>query len=84
MMNGYVPIYNKWRITIYLCLELICYMSATYTRGTIYDFNGMGMVYILIINYVWWMGMLYIIINYVWWMGMLYIIIMYDEWVCYI
>ena len=29
------------------------------------------------------MGMLYII-NYVWWMGMLYIIIMYDEWVCYI
>ena len=31
------------------------------------------------------MGMLYIIINYVWWMGMLYrIIIMYDEWVCYI
>ena len=31
------------------------------------------------------MGMLYRIINYVWWMGMLYrIIIMYDEWVCYI
>ena len=31
-------------------------------------------VYVLyIINYVWWMGMLYIIINYVWWMGMLYI-----------
>ena len=29
------------------------------------------------------MGMLYMI-NYVWWMGMLYIIIMYDEWVCYI
>ena len=39
---------------------------------------------IYIINYVWWMGMLYIIItcmmngyviynNYVWWMGMLYI-----------
>ena len=27
----------------------------------------------------------YIIINYVWWMGMLYrIIIMYNEWVCYI
>ena len=31
------------------------------------------------------MGMLYIIINYEWWMSMLYrIIIMYDEWVCYI
>ena len=27
---------------------------------------------------------LYIIINYVWWMSMLYRIIMYDEWVCYI
>ena len=25
-----------------------------------------------------------IIINDVWWMGMLYWIIMYDEWVCYI
>ena len=30
------------------------------------------------------MGMLYIIINYVWWMGILYRIIMYDEWVYYI
>ena len=28
--------------------------------------------------------MLHILINYVWWMGMLYWIIMYDEWVCYI
>ena len=31
------------------------------------------------------MGILYRIINYVWWMSMLYrIIIMYDKWVFYI
>ena len=40
--------------------------------------------YHILINDVWWMGMLYRIII-VWWMGMLYIIIMYDvTWVCYI
>ena len=37
-------------------------------------------VYIINMDFKW----VYRIINYVWWMGMLYIIIMYDEWVCYI
>ena len=27
-------------------------------------------------------GYVYTIINYVWWMGMLYIILLYNEWVC--